>query len=107
MKTKLLEIGVWIKDHFMLVVVIAALIAIFFLIGTFREFAYGLLRAAITLLAISVFIWIAFKDSIRPWLVGGGLIADFKVVEAKHRLAFFAAVFLAITIIVVEALVHP
>lgn len=105
--TKLTQIGVWIKDHLVMVLVAAGLLALFFYVPHFQEFFYGLLRAAIVLIAISAFIYLVFKDTIRPWLVDGGLIADFKAVEAKHRMAFFAAVLLIITIVVVECLVHP
>lgn len=105
--TKLTQIGVWIKDHLMIVLIAAGLMAVFFVLPHFQEFSYGLLRAAIILIAISAFIWITFKDTIRPWLTGGGLIEDFKNLEAKHRVAFFAFVLLVITIVVVESVTHP
>jgi hypothetical protein len=101
------DVGIWIKDHFVIVLVAAALMAVFFLVPQFKELSYGLGRAAIVLAAISGFIWLAFGQTIRPWLVGGGLIADFKAAEAKHRMAFFAGILLAVTIVVVECVVHP
>jgi hypothetical protein len=50
------------------------------------------------------YIW--FKDTIRPYLVSGNFIEDFKQLEGKHRVAVTVTILLAVLWLIVECLVH-
>lgn len=107
MKEKILALGVFIKDHIMLVALAAAAMFVFLFLPHFREFAYGLFRAFVAIFFVAVIIYIWFKDTIRPYLVNGTFVEDFKALEAKHRVATALTVIIVVVWLVIETLVHP
>jgi hypothetical protein len=107
MRAKLIVLWTWIKDHTWLAIFAVLALAAFFSLGHFQEIAYGLFRALIAVIFISVILYIWFRDTIQSYLVSGTFVTDFHALEAKHKVAVTVTMVIAVLWLVVECLVHP
>lgn len=94
-------------DHWPLAVVALVALAAFIFLPRFQELAYGLLRVALVALFIALIIYVWFKDTIREYLSSGAFVAEFRALEARHRVAVTITILVVISWIVVECIVHP
>jgi hydrogenase-4 membrane subunit HyfE len=97
----------FVKDHWAILAVGLVGLAAFFIVPQFKELSYGLMRAAITVLFIALLVYTWFRHTLREYLVSGAFVAEFRALEAKHRVAVTVTVLVLISWIVVECIVHP
>lgn len=99
---------VFLRDHLWVAGLGIVGIYIFFHAGPhFKELEYAFVRIAFAVLMIAGFLYAWWRHTVSEHIASGNLVADFKSVEAKHRLWFCFAVIALIALVVVECVVHP
>ncbi len=99
---------VFVRDHLWIAGLGVLAIWIFFHGGqNFKELAYAFVRIAFVVFMVGVILYAWWRKTVSEHIASGNLVADFKAVEAKHRLWFCFAVIALIAFVIVEATVHP
>ncbi|HEX3817964.1 MAG TPA: hypothetical protein VHW03_06730 [Chthoniobacterales bacterium] len=68
----------FITEHFVLVLVLAAAIGLFFCGSSFAELKYGFIRTIAVVFTAAVAIDVVFKATVRPYIDSGDFATDFK-----------------------------
>jgi hypothetical protein len=97
----------FIQDHWQIAVVAIVALVLFFVLPHFKELAYGLLRVAVAVFLIALVVYTWTRNTVREYIASGAFVAEFRALEAKHRVAVTVTLLVVIAWVVVECLVHP